>query len=111
MIADEEGHNYDFAHFEFIMRDLKKLADKRPDIAEELSLSFHCEFADILKAYTGIVEKDDSLKGLAAYCACRPPHSEGMAIFLAAYLADETCFPRINLLHLTSKKAFVAAMQ
>jgi allantoinase len=111
MIKDEEGHAYDFAHFEFIMRELKKLSDKRPDIGPELSLSLHCEFADILKAYTGLVESEGKLQGLAAYSASRPPHSEGMAIFLASYLADETAFPRINLLHLTSKKAFVAAMQ
>jgi hypothetical protein len=51
------------------------------------------------------------LKGLAAYSAGRPPHSEGLAIFIASYLANETDLPNINLLHLTSRKAVLAALQ
>jgi allantoinase len=34
-----------------------------------------------------------------------------LAIFIAAYLADETSMPNINLLHLTSRKAVTAALQ
>ena len=41
----------------------------------------------------------------------RPPHSEGLAIFIASYLANETELPNINLLHLSSRKAIVAALQ
>ena len=63
-----------------------------------------------MTAYTKIVEKDKSLKGLAAYSASRPPHSEGLAVFTAAYLANETALPNINLLHLSSRKAVQAAM-
>ena len=63
-----------------------------------------------MTAYTKIVEKDKSLKGLAAYSASRPPHSEGLAVFIAAYLANETALPNINLLHLSSRKAVQAAM-
>ena len=40
----------------------------------------------------------------------RPPHSEGLAITIASYLAHETELPNINLLHLTSRKAIEAAM-
>lgn len=114
----EDDHKYDLAHFEFIMRELSDLSKRRPDIAGDLSLSLHCELADILSAYTDIVQKtgtsplvEGQVTGLAAYSASRPQHSEGLAIFIAAYLANETAFPRINLLHLTSEKALKAAMQ
>ena len=63
-----------------------------------------------MTAYTKIVEKDKSLKGLAAYSASRPPHSEGLAVFIASYLANETALPNINLLHLSSRKAVQAAL-
>jgi allantoinase len=63
-----------------------------------------------MTAYTKLVEKDRSRKGLEAYHASRPPHSEGLAVFTAAYLAHETALPNVNLLHLSSKKAVEAAL-
>jgi allantoinase len=108
MIGDDE--RYDVAHFEFIMRGLQKARDQFPDKARQISLSLHCETAEIMTAYTKIVEKDKSMKGLAAYSASRPPHSEGLAVFTAAYLANEAALPNINLLHLSSRKAVQAAM-
>jgi allantoinase len=63
-----------------------------------------------MTAYSKIVERG-GLRGLTAYSAARPPHSEGLAIFIAAYLANETALPTINLLHLSSRKALVAALQ
>jgi allantoinase len=108
MIGEDE--RYDVAHFEFIMRGLQKAREAAPDKAAQLSLSLHCETAEIMTAYTKIVEKDKSLKGLAAYHASRPPHSEGLAVFTAAYLAHEAALPNINLLHLSSKKAVQAAL-
>jgi allantoinase len=100
----EEGDSYDIGHFEAIMRAIAALGD------EHVTLSLHCEIADILNAYTALVQKEGKLSGLAAYSAARPAHSEGLAIFIAGYLADETRCPRINLLHLTSKKAIEAAL-
>jgi allantoinase len=108
MIGDDE--RYDVAHFEFIMRGLQAAREKFADRARQISLSLHCETAEIMTAYTKIVEKDKSLKGLAAYSASRPPHSEGLAVFTAAYLANEAALPNINLLHLSSRKAVQAAM-
>ena len=102
---------YDYAHFEFIMRGIKKARDRFPDKADQISLSLHCETAEIMAAYTKLVEDEDKLRGLPAYHAARPPHSEGLAIFIASYLANETELPKINLLHLTSRKAVVAALQ
>ena len=105
-----EDDSYDIAHFEFIMRSAAKLIKKYPDMADQISVSLHCELADILNAYTKIVQQDDSLTGLRAYSAARPPHSEGLAIWIASYLANETDCLNINLLHLSSRKAVEAAI-
>jgi allantoinase len=85
--------------------------EKYPDKAGDISLSLHCETAEIMAAYTKMVEEEGKLSGLHAYSAGRPPHSEGLAIFIASYLANETNLPNINLLHLTSRKAVTAALQ
>ncbi len=107
----DEDERYDFAHFEFVMRGIQGAMQQYPDKADQISLSLHCETAEIMTAYTKIVEEEGRLKGLPAYSASRPPHSEGLAIFIASYLANETELPNINLLHLTSRKAIVAALQ
>ena len=108
MIGEDE--NYDLAHFEFIMRGLKEVADEQPDIRDCLSLSLHCETAEIMNAYTRMVEENGTLEGLAAYSAARPAHSEGLAIFIASYLSHESQYANINLLHLSSRKALEAAL-
>jgi len=105
-----EGERYDLAHFEFVMRGIQKAREELPDLASQISLSLHCETAEIMTAYTRMVEQEGSLSGLAAYSASRPPHSEGLAVTIAAFLADETGLPNINLLHLSSQKALKAAM-
>jgi allantoinase len=105
------GERYDYAHFEFIMRGVQAAREKMPQLADQISLSLHCETAEIMTAYTAIEEKNGKLKGLAAYHAARPPHSEGLAVFIASYLANETALPTINLLHLSSRKALGAALQ
>jgi len=101
--------SYDIAHFEFIMRSAQRLMKKYPNLAPHISVSLHCELADILNAYTKIVEREKKLSGLRAYSAARPPHSEGLAIWIASYLANETDCLNINLLHLSSRKAVEAA--
>ena len=108
MIPEDE--RYDYAHFEFVMRGVQAAREQFPDIADQISLSLHCETAEIMTAYTKLVEEDGTLTGLAAYSASRPPHSEGLAVTIASYLAHETGLPTINLLHLTSRKAIEAAM-
>lgn len=106
----EEDEKYDFAHFEFIMREASRLIKAYPDIADTISVSLHCEVADILNAYTSIVQKEGKLDGLHAYSQARPPHSEGLAVWIASYLAYETDCVNINLLHLSSRKALEAAL-
>ncbi len=108
MIGPED--RYDIAHFEFIMRKARQLMEAHPELAEHISVSLHCELAEILTAYTKLVEREGKLTGLRAYSAARPPHSEGLAIWIAAYLAYETNCVNINLLHLSSKKAIDAAL-
>ena len=108
MIGKDE--RYDFAHFEFVMRGIRKALERFPDKAEQISLSMHCETAEIMRAYTQLVESEGRLSGLPAYHASRPPHSEGLAIFIASYLAHETDCVNLNLLHLSSRKAVEAAL-
>ncbi|MCU0661152.1 MAG: dihydroorotase family protein [Myxococcota bacterium] len=107
MIGEDE--RYDLAHFEGIMRAVHKLAEEHPEIKKYLSLSLHCETAEIMAAYTKAVEEKGERSGLRAYSASRPPHSEGLAIAMAGYLASETGCTNINLLHLTSRKALESA--
>ena len=103
------GERYDLGFFEMVMRRLGEVRSARPRIADTISLSLHCETADIMRVYTELAEKDPSLSGLAAYSASRPPHSEGLAVLTAGYLAEVTGVEKINLLHLTSRAAVEAA--
>ena len=105
-----EGEFYDVAHFEDVMRGIQAARERFPGIAGSISLSLHCETAEIMRAYTERVERDHTLSGLEAYSASRPPHSEGLAVTVASYLAHETGLATINLLHLSSAKALEAAM-
>ncbi len=128
-----EDEKYDIAHFEFVMRGVHRAMLRNPKIKDSISLGLHCELADILSAYTKMVEGGAKvtdldtyltgethdpecidcapLTGLRAYSAARPPHSEGLAITIASYLAHETNCLNINLLHLTSRKAVEAALK
>jgi len=108
MIDPDE--KYDVAHFEFVMRGVKRARDRFPDRRPYISLSLHCETAEIMAAYTKLVQAEGKLSGLRAYSAARPPHSEGLAIAIASYLAKETECVNINLLHLSSMKAVEAAL-
>ncbi|MEO3797341.1 dihydroorotase family protein [Nonomuraea sp. B10E15] len=106
-----EGERYDYAHFEFVMRGVQAARERLPELAGEISLSLHCETAEIMTAYTKLVEEAGDLSGLAAYSASRPQHSEGLAVFIASYLAHETGLANVNLLHLSSRKALDAAVR
>ena len=92
------------------MRGIEAARQKYPELADVISLSLHCETAEIMSAYTKMVEEDGTLSGLEAYHASRPPHSEGLAVTIASYLAHATGLPTINLLHLTSRAAVEAAL-
>ena len=104
------NERYDLAHFEFVMRGVQAAREKFGHKADAISLGLHCETAEIMSAYTKIVEEEGKYSGLEAYHHSRPPHSEGLAITIASYLAYETQLPNINLLHLTSRKAVESAL-
>jgi allantoinase len=90
---------------------VQRAREQFPELADQISLSLHCETAEIMSAYTRMVEEEGRLTGLEAYSASRPPHSEGLAVSIASYLAHETGLPTINLLHLSSAKALDAALR
>jgi allantoinase len=106
----DDGDSYDLAHFEFVMRAAARIRAAHPRLADHVSVSLHCEVAEILNAYTRIVQRDRALTGLRAYSAARPPHAEGLAVWIAAYLAQEAGCVNVNLLHLSSRKALEAAL-
>ena len=106
----EPDDHYDLAHFEFVMRAAARVRERHPDLAARVSVSLHCEVADILNAYTRRVARDPRLTGLRAYSAARPPHSEGLGVWIAGYLAHETGCANVNLLHLSSRQALEAAV-
>jgi allantoinase len=108
MIDPDE--KYDIAHFEFVMRGVQRAMERFPDRRPFISLGLHCETAEIMAAYTKLVQEEGRLSGLRAYSAARPPHSEGLAIAIASYLAHETNCVNINLLHLSSRKAVESAL-
>ena len=105
-----EDERYDLAHFEFVLRGAAAVRERHPRLADHVSVSLHCEIADILNAYTRVVQQDPSLTGLRAYSAARPPHSEGLGVWIASYLAHEAACRNVNLLHLSSRKALEAAL-
>ena len=43
-----EGERYDYAHFEFVMRGIQAAREQFPELADEISLSLHCETAEIM---------------------------------------------------------------
>jgi len=59
-----EGERYDYAHFEFVMRGIQKAREMYPEMADDISLSLHCETAEIMTAYTKMVEESGEYSGL-----------------------------------------------
>jgi allantoinase len=106
----EADERYDLAHFEFVLRGAAAVAARHAHLRDHVSVSLHCEVPEILNAYTRRVQRDPSLQGLRAYSAARPPHSEGLGVWIAAYLAHEAGCRRVNLLHLSSRAAVEAAL-
>lgn len=102
--------HYDLAYFEFIMREAARLMEAYPELAPYISVGLHCEVAELLRAYEGIVRRRTDLKPLEAYSNARPPHNEALAIAIAGQMAHYTGCRNINLLHLSSREAVEAAL-
>lgn len=102
---------YDLAHFEFVMRGAREVVDRFPEARDLISVSLHCENPELMNAWTRIIQDERKLNGLEAYHLARPPHSEGLSIVIACYLAHAAGCPNINLLHLTSREAVETALK
>jgi dihydropyrimidinase/allantoinase len=97
---------YDLGHLYRLMEGVGAAArDSRS--AGRVSLSVHCETADIIR--TCVEEQRASgANDLEAWSNARPPFSEAMAIAQATLLADRAGCP-INVLHISSAEALEAA--
>jgi len=96
---------YDLAHFEFVMRGARRVVERFPEARDLISVSLHCENPELMNAWTRIIQEERGLNDMTAYHLARPPHSEGLSIVIAAYLAHASGCPNINILHLTSREA------
>ncbi|GIH02381.1 dihydroorotase-like protein [Rhizocola hellebori] len=97
---------YDLGHLYQIMEAVA--ANQRPD--RRVSLSLHCEQAELMRLFIDRVRAAGDPQTLKAYSDARPPLTERVAIGEATTLAHETGCP-VNLLHLSSAVALDAARQ
>lgn len=91
---------YDLGHLYRLMTAIASENRRNPG---RISLSIHCENAELIRVFI----EDVKARGghdLAAYSEARPPLSESLAIAEAAVLADDTGCP-MNFLHLGSSRA------
>jgi dihydroorotase (multifunctional complex type) len=100
--------SYDFGHLYTMMERVAE-ADRIYGHRGRVSLSVHCENAELIKLFIDRV-RDMGMPQLETYSKARPPLSERLSIHEAAVLADETRV-RINLLHLSSLDALKAVLQ
>lgn len=101
-MADE----YDLGHLFEIM---EKVAEVDALSRGRISLSLHCEQAELLRIFIERAKADPSVTGLAEYSAARPPLTERLSIEEAGVLADATGV-RVNFLHLSSAEALRTAL-
>lgn len=99
---------YDFGHL-FSMMEQIAAADARGEGRGRISLSLHCENAELIKLFMARA-RAASLQGARAWHEARPPLTERLSVHEAALLADATrC--RVNLLHLSSAEALRGALE
>ncbi|MDQ7829525.1 MAG: dihydroorotase family protein [Armatimonadota bacterium] len=98
---------YDLGHLFLLMERVAAQAHRRGREGR-ISLSLHCEHAELLRVFIEQVRRA-GLRGLEAYHRARPPLSERLSLAEAVLLADATRCP-INLLHLSSREAMGAAV-
>ncbi|MFJ3666864.1 dihydroorotase family protein [Streptomyces sp. NPDC090106] len=100
-----EGEEYDLGHLYQLMEAVAA-ADAGTD--RRVSLSLHCEQAELMRLFIDRVRAAGDPQTLRAYSEARPPLTERVAIGEAATLAHATGCP-VNLLHLSSEAALDAA--
>jgi len=100
--------NYDFGHL-FTMMERVAAADAKYGAGGRVSLSIHCENAELIKLFIERV-KGLGKPPLEMYHEARPPLTERLSIHEAGVLADAARV-RVNLLHLSSDEALQATGQ
>ncbi len=96
---------YDLGHLYEIMEQVARVDATRN---ERVSLSLHCEQAELLRIFIERAKNDPNVSGLAEYAAARPPLTERLSIEEAGVLGDATGV-RANFLHLSSALALQTA--
>lgn len=99
---------YDLGHLYLLMEQVAA-ASQRYGAKGRISLSLHCEHAELIRIFIERVQRY-KLKSLEAYHHSRPPLTERLSMTEAVVLADVTRCP-INLLHLSSQDAVKTAIE
>jgi dihydroorotase-like cyclic amidohydrolase len=100
------SEDYDLGHLFEIM---EKVAEVDATTPGRISVSLHCEQAELLRVFIERAKADPRVSGLAEYNAARPPLTERLSIEEAGVLADATKV-NLNLLHLSSELALDTAV-
>jgi len=102
------AESYDLGHLYLLMKRVAAAAEKYGHHGR-ISLSLHCEHAELIRVFIGEVKKL-GLHSLEGYHRSRPPLTERLSMAEAVLLGDETnC--ALNLLHLSSRDAITAGSQ
>ena len=103
---------YDLGHLYQIMEAVSAAAVSAAarDAGRRVSLSLHCEQAELMRLFIERVRAAGDPQTLKAYSDARPPLTERVAIGEATTLAAATACP-VNLLHLSSGEALAAATE
>jgi dihydropyrimidinase/allantoinase len=99
--------SYDLGFLYGYMKEVARVSSKYSDFGR-ISLSIHCEQAEIVNAATEHMKQHETASPLKDYSEARPGFSEKMAIKEVEVLISETGCP-VNLLHLSSIEAIEAA--
>jgi allantoinase len=109
LMLEADDDRYDLGHYDFVLRELGRLAEKHPELKEFIQIGFHCETPELLAKWTKLVQGRGD-QGHKAWSDARPTHSEGLAIWTAAYLSAKAKVPNVNILHITCADAMEAAL-
>jgi dihydropyrimidinase/allantoinase len=99
---------YDLGHLYLFMQQVAA-ASERHRHGGRVSLSLHCEHAELIRVFIEMVKKAGP-GGLEGCSRSRPPLTERLSLAEAVILADATRCP-INLLHLSSREVIAAASE
>jgi dihydropyrimidinase/allantoinase len=99
---------YDFGHLYAMMEQIAA-ADVRYGDGGRISLSLHCENAELIKLFMARTQAA-GIGGARGWHEARPPLTERLSVHEAALLADATSC-RVNLLHLSSAEALQGALE